>query len=133
MDTNKSAPAMIAGAVLIVGIVVAGVVTLALHGRDVAPLLTVVTLIVVPILGALGALKLGEIHQGQTTVQQQTNGNTTRLLDLVERLAAPSPPAPAAVAAQLSSTEPFAAGYVDGRGRPLDAAGNVIDLQRPKE
>lgn len=43
----------------------------------------VVGLVVVPVLAAFGASHLAGTREAVQTVQQQTNGNTTRLLDII--------------------------------------------------
>lgn len=64
----------LAGAVLITLIV--GAVTLSALGRPLVDLLALVFVVVIPIMGGLGY-----------SIKEQTNGNTTALLDMVRRQA----------------------------------------------
>lgn len=79
MDRNT----LIAG-VSIVFIVTAAVTTLIALGKDTGALMTVIGLVVVPLLAALGIGKLGEIRASQQQVQHQTNGTQTRMLSMLE-------------------------------------------------
>jgi hypothetical protein len=57
-------------------------------------------IIVFATLGLGGYAKSGVIHREVSNVRQQTNGNTSRLLDIIERAlpTAPEPPVPPAPA-----------------------------------
>lgn len=75
--------------VVIIGLVLAAIVTLSALGQDTAALIG---------LGTLLFAGLGLIAGQQNAIKDQTNGNTTKLLSMVEqlahRLADATPPAP---------------------------------------
>src|SRR5688572_13724524 len=75
-----------AGVSVVLGVTICMTV-LAAMGKDTAALMTVVTVVIVPLLAALGWGKLAGIERSTENVRQQTNGNATRQLELIENLA----------------------------------------------
>ena len=71
-------------AVALVGILVAAVVTLALFGKDTAPLQTIIT----AVLAGLGAL----LYQKVDNVETRVNGNTNKMMDAIINSPPPIPP-----------------------------------------
>lgn len=69
-----------AGVALIVAVLIA-VTVLAAMGKDTTSILIVVNIAVVPLLAALGYSKLKGIEEKTHNVQQNTNGNMSRILD----------------------------------------------------
>lgn len=90
---------LIAG-VTIVAMVTTAVTVLIALGKDTTALLTVIGLVVVPLLAALGYGKLQGIEQRQHQQQQQTNGTQTEMLSMIrdslDKLARAEPIAPSA-------------------------------------
>lgn len=73
---NVKNPHIIWASVVIVGILVAGVVTLVLTGHGAESLLVLVVSVAVPVLVGFGAIQNQKIDK----VQEQVNGNNNRLL-----------------------------------------------------
>lgn len=71
--------------VALVGIVLAAVSAMLYLGVPEATITTLVGLVVVPALAAFGASQLAGAREQIGQVQQQTNGNLSRLVDLVEK------------------------------------------------
>lgn len=71
-------------AVALVGILVAAVVTLALFGKDTAPLQTIIT----AVLAGLGAL----LYQKVDNVETRVNGNQNKMMDAIINSPPPNPP-----------------------------------------
>lgn len=69
-------PHIIWASVTIVVVLVAGVVTLSLAGRDTNAILTLVAVAVIPVLVGFGAV----FNQKVDKMQEQVNGNNNRLL-----------------------------------------------------
>ena len=76
---------------------------------DSGVIVTILALLLIPVLGAFIGQQLGKIEANGTQVIQQTNGNLSRMLDVLERqgqmLAASS--SPAAVAQVTAAAIPL--------------------------
>lgn len=70
-------PHTIWATVAIVVVLVAGSVTLVILDKDVSIILTLATLVAVPVLGAFGAA----MYQKMDQVKEASNGNVTRILE----------------------------------------------------
>lgn len=70
-------PHTIWATVVIVGVLVAGSVTLVILDKDVSIILTLATLVAVPVLGAFGAA----MYQKMDQVKEASNGSQTRILE----------------------------------------------------
>jgi hypothetical protein len=86
------------------GMLIVGAMAIAHVDRDL--ILLCVTSFIAPVLGGLLVGQIAENRAATQAVQQQTNGNQTRLMDIIERLgdklalSTPAlPPAPVEVAA----------------------------------
>lgn len=81
--------------VAVLAVALVGVVGMLYIGVPESTVITVVGLVITPILAAFGASHLAGTREAVATVQQQTNGNTSRLLDIVaeqsRQLAASNP------------------------------------------
>ena len=82
--------------VILVGIGAAAATIMALAHVDQAVIITVLTLLVVPVLAAMISAKQAETGAAVQQVKEQTNGNFTRLMEMLERannqLAVSTPP-----------------------------------------
>lgn len=67
--------------VVIVFILVAGAVVLVLNNKDVTVIITLVGLVVVPVLGALGVA----VYQKLDQVKEQGNGNISKVLEAQQK------------------------------------------------
>jgi hypothetical protein len=67
--------------VVIVFILVTGAVVLVLNNKDVTVIITLVGLVVVPVLGALGVA----VYQKLDQVKEQGNGNISKLLEAQQK------------------------------------------------
>ena len=76
---NVDKTAVWAGA-SVVGLVICAVTLLAALGRDTATLISIVSMVVIPLLVALGYGKLRGIEEKAEQVRQNTNGTNTELL-----------------------------------------------------
>lgn len=74
-------------AALVLLALIGGVVFLIDRGKDVAALMTLVTVAVVPVLGAL-------LYGKMSTVEKQSNGNLSRLVELLDKKTADQPASP---------------------------------------
>jgi hypothetical protein len=102
-------PRFIWPAVVLAGIGALTAAVMALAHVDPVVIVTILSLLVTPVLGAFLAQQLGEIKAAGAQVIQQTNGNIGRLVDLVERqgqmLAASKAPDPVPVAPLLEERQ----------------------------
>lgn len=71
-------------AVVLAGGAMVVVAVMAIAGVDKDTIMLMISLLVVPVLGALLAGQLVENRAATQAVQQQTNGNQSRLLDILE-------------------------------------------------
>lgn len=128
MSTNPGSASRTVWPVVVlaaVAMVVAGVLAFAKVDKEV--LLLILTATATPVLGALISMQMGETKGTVQAVQQQTNGNTTRMLEIMDRqsrdLAAAHPPAtPATPAAPTGPTGPTALPDLPRHGNPEAAA-----------
>jgi hypothetical protein len=82
--------------VALVAIGAAAGTAMAIAGVGTSTITTLMSLLVVPVLAALIGAKQGETGAAVQQVKEQTNGNLSRMLDIIERqgaqLAAATPP-----------------------------------------
>ena len=110
-------------AVVLAGVAVAAAAVMAIAKVPQETILFVMSLIVVPVLTAMVAAQVADVKTTATQVAQQTNGNITRLMDIIEgqsrQLAASQPAPDAALASGGADPSPRpAGGPADGeRGR----------------
>lgn len=71
-------------AVALVAVTLIGVGGMAYLGMTQEQITVIVSMVVLPVLAALGAAQLAGQREQLSTVQQQTNGNTTRMMDIIE-------------------------------------------------
>jgi hypothetical protein len=72
--------------VALVAIITGAATFLAAIKADTSVILTVVSVIVVPMLGAFGYSEIKALRQSTDHVRQQTNGNTTQMLDMLREV-----------------------------------------------
>lgn len=81
---NKTAMFVAAG---VVCFVVLCLTVLSFAGKDTRDFFLIVGSVVTPLLLALGAAKLQELKTQNEHIKQQTNGNTSQLMDMIRQLA----------------------------------------------
>lgn len=80
--------------VSLIGVIIGCMTFLVYSGKDTSDILSVINVVVVPLLAALGYSKLRGIEEKANQVRENTNGNMSRVMDtLLARLPQESYPA----------------------------------------
>lgn len=74
-------PSTVAGLCIIVGIMMGGAITLRVFGEDISIIITLVTVLAVPVLAAFGV----KMHEGLQEIKANTNGRNDKQTDFLQQ------------------------------------------------